>query len=112
LSRPVGAKNKPKDFSQQARERDKTLYPSVLTPVVIQDKLATPVPPVLERRAEPIRYDALFGIRVLRNGPFKGLWELVQLDNEGKRNVLTDANSRGMVVNLVNRQIMKIVVVM
>lgn len=60
---------------------------------------------------EDLRYDAIFGVRNLRNGPFKGLWELVRMDNKGNRiQILTDANSRGMIITIINRHIMKIVV--
>lgn len=58
-----------------------------------------------------VRYDAIFGVRNLRGGNFKGLWELVRLDNKGNRlQILTDANSRGMILTIINRWIMKIVV--
>jgi hypothetical protein len=63
----------------------------------------------VQQALPPIRYDLVLGIRALRNGPFKGLWELVKL-TDGKREVLTDANSRGMVINIATRYIMKIVV--
>jgi len=60
---------------------------------------------------DEIRYDAIFGVRNLRQGPFKGLWELVHLDDKGNRvKVLTDANSRGMILTIINRYVMKIVV--
>lgn len=62
---------------------------------------------------EQVHYDCVMGVRALRNGPFRGLWELVLLDdNMGRKQVLTDANSRGMIINIMNRQIMKIVVLM
>lgn len=70
-------------------------------------------PIVTKEDREKIHYDAVFGIRVLRNGQFKGLWELVRLDSEGNRvQVLTDANSRGMCMTILNRQLQKIVVQM
>ncbi len=71
-----------------------------------------PLPP--EPVVKPVtHYDAIFGIRLLRSGqgPFggKGLWELVKLDDYGNRTkVITDANSRGMVLNLLNRYVAKI----
>ena len=75
------------------------------------------IPPVTlpdrKQFTKPIHYDEILGIRVLRKGQFRGLWELVRLDDEGKvKQVITDANSRGMVINLATRLILKIVAAM
>lgn len=60
---------------------------------------------------QAIHYDEILGIRMLRTGQFRGLWELVRLDDRGKvRQVLTDANSKGSMINLMNRAVMRIVV--
>lgn len=123
MSRPVGSKNKSKEripFNVQAENRDKVLYPHINTPVKIPpvnfventanlQKAVNAFYEPVERRAE-VRYDAKFGIRVLRDGQFRGLWELVSWDDKGNKKVITDANSRGMVINMINRHIMKIIV--
>lgn len=56
-------------------------------------------------------YDAILAVRSLRSGPFKGLWELVELDSSGKRvKVLTDANSRQMIINLMTKKVLRLVI--
>jgi hypothetical protein len=58
-----------------------------------------------------IHYDVILAVRSLRNGPFKGLWELVELDLSGKRiKVLTDANSRQMIINLMTKKVLRLVI--
>ncbi len=89
MSRPLGSKNKVSDIP--------TLPPLINRPIEI--------PKV------PIHYDEILAVRTLRNGRFKGLWELVRLNDKGEvKQVLTDANSRGMIITMMTRQIMKIVV--
>lgn len=73
------------------------------------------LPPLINRtptpQEMPIHYDEILAVRTLRNGRFKGLWELVRLNHDGSvKQVLTDANSRGMIITMTTRQIMKIVV--
>lgn len=75
-------------------------------PVVFPNALG-----VTKKDIEKIHYDAVFGIRNLRSGRFKGLWELVQLNDDGSvKQVLTDANSRGMIITMMNKQILRIVI--
>lgn len=105
MSRPFGSKNK----TDQYVDRDKTLYPRPMSPVTI------PKTTVIERTegvvAPAIRYDAVFAVRNMRNGPFKGLWELVKLNaDQSVEKVLTDANSRGMIITMITREILRIVV--
>ncbi len=70
---------------------------------VYEDKLKNPVVPIL--------YDGVFAIRNLRKGQFKGLWELAKLNQDGSvKMILTDANSRGMIITMITREILKIVV--
>ena len=58
-----------------------------------------------------VHYDEILAVRNLRNGRFKGLWELVSLDDQGiVKKVHTDANSRGMIITMMTRAVMKIVV--
>lgn len=87
MSRPLGSKNK-------------TFIEDIKTPIIKQ--------PTIDY---PIHYDEILGVRTLRNGRFKGLWELVRLNHDGSvKQVLTDANSRGMIITMMTRQVMKIVV--
>jgi len=68
------------------------------------------IKPIAEK-SEPIRYDCVLAVRALRSGPFKSLWELVQLDEKGNRKrVITDANSRGSILQMMNREIMRLVI--
>lgn len=71
-------------------------------------------PPKTQTLEKPkIHYDEVFGVRVLREGQFRGLWELTRLTDNGEiKQVLTDANSRGMILTMMNRAVMKIVVQM
>ncbi len=86
MSRPKGIPNKPKV--------------EVAIPTTFQSN-----------GVKKVHYDEILGIRNLRTGPFKGLWELVRLNDDGTvRQVLTDANSRGMIITMANRQILKIVI--
>ncbi len=87
MSRPLGSRNK-------------TSETATLPPL----KTTGPISP-------PIHYDEIIGVRTLRSGRFKGLWELVRLNHDGTvKQILTDANSRGMIITMMTRQIMKIVI--
>lgn len=91
MGRPLGSKNKKTSFDHHPE-------PLTIQRVEIEEK-------------KLIHYDEVLGVRSLRNGPFKGLWELVRLNDDGTvKQVLTDANSRGMIITMATRQIMKIVV--
>jgi hypothetical protein len=62
---------------------------------------------------EALHYDEILGIRCLKKGQFRGLWELVRLDDQGKvRQVLTDANSKNFIITMASRAIYKIVATM
>jgi len=100
MGRPKGSLNKQKTWVASPAQLDSPIPQTVAT---------LPVVPMLNQ-PPAIRYDALFGIRNLRSGPFKGLWELVKLDQDGKRFVITDANSRGSIISLITKQILKIVI--
>lgn len=90
MSRPLGSKNKTTVIEQTEGKVERPYV--AITP-------------------QPTRYDSILAIRNLRNGPFKGLWELVKLNSDmSVEKVLTDANSRGMVITMMNREILKIVV--
>ena len=130
MTRPKGSKNKPKDFSkipsdQQMRDRDKSIYPSMNSPVSIKgfaESVAASfeqpivhthtIAPVIERRKE-IRYDAIFAVRFLRkDSAFPGLWELVKLDqNMNRVKVITDANAKGQVQVLLMREVKRLVAI-
>lgn len=58
----------------------------------------------------PIHYDLNLSIRAFRSGNWKGLWELSKLKNDGTREIIIDATSRQSVINMVNRQIMRMVI--
>lgn len=45
-----------------------------------------------------------------RHEKWPGQWELTKVDNDGKRTTIVDATSRQSVINMVNRQIMKMVI--
>lgn len=57
-----------------------------------------------------VHYDLTLSIRAFRTGQWKGLWELSKLENDGKRVIIVDATSRQSVINMVNRQIMRMVI--
>lgn len=52
------------------------------------------------------KYALILGIRRIKEGPFKGLWELTELsgDNSVKK-VISDANTKASVINLAARAI-------
>lgn len=105
MSRPAGSKNKPKALEDLIPDATKLIKGVVVAPMApgISDL-------VQGERRKTIRYDAQFGIRALREGQFKGLWELVRIDNEGKRTIIMDASTRQSIIVMVNRQIMKIII--
>lgn len=91
MSRPVGSKNKfgPGNLPGGGLLRE------VLS-----------LPPV-----QPIHYDLTMSLRVYRrHEKWPGQWELTKVDNDGKRTTIVDATSRQSVINMVNRQIMKMVI--
>lgn len=56
-------------------------------------------------------YSLILGLRRHKEGPFAGLWELTELDNDrgelSVKRVITDANTRSLIVNLAAREIGK-----
>lgn len=53
-------------------------------------------------------YSLILGLRRIKEGSFAGLWELTELDDSGTvKRVITDANTRGIVINLAAREIGK-----
>lgn len=56
----------------------------------------------------PTVYNLILGLRRIKEGNFKGLWELTQLDAQGSvLRVITDANAKATVINLAAREIGK-----
>lgn len=92
----------PKTFAEATKE-------IVANFVNIAEISQVPVEHIPELR-KSIRYDAIFGIRAFRNGQWKGLWELVKLDNEGNRKVIIDATSRQSMMGMLNREVTRIVI--
>lgn len=66
-----------------------------------------PKPKTVDKVVEkPVEYALILGIRRHKEGAFAGLWELTELDSNGSvKRVLTDANTRGLVVSLAARAI-------
>lgn len=95
MGRPVGSRNK--------------IGPGNSAYGGLMKEVLTNPPEIADRRSTP-RYDLILCIRAFRDGRFKGLWELSRVDNDGKRFIIVDATSRQSVVNMVNRQIMKMVI--
>lgn len=55
---------------------------------------------------KPTDYLLILGLRRIKDGDFKGLWELTQLDANGSVvKVITDANTKSSVINLAARAI-------
>lgn len=53
-------------------------------------------------------YSLVLGLRRHKEGPFAGLWELTELDENGSvKRVITDANTRSIIINLAAREIGK-----
>jgi hypothetical protein len=94
LSRPIGSKNKP----ILVKLEESTLKASECLPVRTDGFLPK------------IHYDLNLSIRAFRTGNWKGLWELSKVDDNGKRTIIIDATSRQSMINMVNRQIMKMVI--
>lgn len=56
----------------------------------------------------PAEYALILGVRRIKTGSFAGLWELTELDDKHSvKRVLTDANTRSIVINLAAREIGK-----
>lgn len=54
----------------------------------------------------PVEYSLILGVRRIKVGPFAGLWELTELDaNHSVKRVITDADTRGLIVSLAARAI-------
>jgi hypothetical protein len=59
-----------------------------------------------KHKSEKVSYSLILGLRRIREGSFKGLWELTELDGEGSvKRVITDANVRSLVISLATRAI-------
>lgn len=55
---------------------------------------------------KPVEYALILGVRRIKEGPFAGLWELTELNGDvSVKRVITDANTRGLVVSLAARAI-------
>lgn len=93
MSRPAGSKNKQKHWENELTKYEIPNAAKLIKPE--QDK---------------VHYDAIFGIRAFRTGQWKGLWELVKISNDGTRRIVVDATSRGSMINLLNRECMKIII--
>lgn len=67
----------------------------------------SPKPKVVETVDKSVNnYSLILGLRRIKEGSFKGLWELTQLDMNGSVvKVLTDANTKASVINLAARAI-------
>lgn len=51
-------------------------------------------------------YALILGIRRIKEGPFKGLWELTELNGSGSvERVISDANTKASIINLAARAI-------
>lgn len=67
-----------------------------------------PSKPNVDKPVETVDYALILGIRRLKTGSFAGLWELTVLDaNHDVKRVVTDANTRSIVMNLAGREIGK-----
>ncbi len=98
MGRPAGSKNRTKGLAEQAKDRDRALYPNIKTAVNLPAQ-ALSIPP---------RYDIIMGLRVIRQGNFRGLWELVELNNDmTRRMVITDANNKGSVITLMTKRVLR-----
>lgn len=65
-------------------------------------------PNAVDKPVEKVDYVLILGVRRLKTGSFAGLWELTELNADGSvKRVLTDANTRSIVINLAGREIGK-----
>lgn len=64
----------------------------------------SPKPKSTETVEKPA-YNLILGLRRLNSGPFQGLWELTELTGDvSVKRVISDANSRGILVSLAARE--------
>lgn len=60
----------------------------------------------VEAVKKPAEYSLILGLRRIKEGSFAGLWELTELDANGSvKRVISDANTRGILVSLAAREI-------
>lgn len=60
--------------------------------------------PVVVVDAQP---DLVLTIRRLRIGSFTGLWELCRINPDGSKMVVSDANTKSLIVSLARNEILK-----
>ncbi len=82
MGRPLGSKNRSKEFEQE-------------TVVVPHETVGLP----------DVRPDLVLTIRRLHVGSFSGLWELCRVESDGTIKVITDANTKQIVMNLARNEI-------
>lgn len=51
--------------------------------------------------------DLVLTVRRLHVGSFTGLWELCRINSDGSKTVVTDANTKSIVMSLARNEIMK-----
>lgn len=59
------------------------------------------------RPADDARPDLTLTVRRLRIGSFTGLWELCRINPDGSKTVVTDANTKSIMINLARNEILK-----
>lgn len=90
MGRPKGSKNKAEISDLTDKEKVDIVFPpqQVLTPL----------------KEQP---DLVLTVRRIQAGSFAGLWELSKVLPDGTMQVLTDANTKGIVANLAYNEIAK-----
>lgn len=51
--------------------------------------------------------DLMLTVRRLHVGSFSGLWELCRINSDGSKTVVTDANTKSIIMSLARNEIMK-----
>lgn len=66
-----------------------------------------PKPKPVETVDKPVnKFNLILGVRRIKTGSFKGLWELTELSGDcSVKRVITDANVKASVINLAARAI-------
>lgn len=73
----------------------------------IQERAGTVAISALEPLESTNAPDLMLTIRRLRVGSFTGLWELCRINPDGSRTVVSDANTKQIIINLARNEILK-----
>lgn len=71
---------------------------------------ATQAPGPIAQASQDQAFDLIVGIKVIRDGPFHGLWQLYRLEQGTMPIPVGAATSKALVINMARNEIMRMVI--